>query len=180
MFKLGEMLTATQSVDDDTLRLLGQELDFDVQVVSPEDEDRELLETFDLEFGEDEGDETQRGAAAHARTLTLSGSADKGPIMRLLGPGDGDDGPIRQSRHVHGTALALLGEELRRLQDLFDEDRALPLRGGGEEVEVLPDGAPYGAGDSNEMVEAPQAPVHGGLNQRGRLFIETARLRMHQ
>ena len=40
---LGEMVTATQSIDDDTLRLLGGELNYDVQVVSPEDEDRELL-----------------------------------------------------------------------------------------------------------------------------------------
>ena len=54
---LGEMVTATQSIDDDTLRLLGGELNYDVQVVSPEDEDRELLEQYDLEFGEDEGDE---------------------------------------------------------------------------------------------------------------------------
>jgi len=57
LFGLGEMVTATQSVQDETLALLGAELDFDVQVVSPEDEDRELLEGFDLEFGADEGDE---------------------------------------------------------------------------------------------------------------------------
>ena len=50
-------MTATQSVQDETLALLGAELDFDVQVVSPEDEDRELLESFDIEFGEDEGSE---------------------------------------------------------------------------------------------------------------------------
>lgn len=54
MFKLGEMVNATQSVDDDTLALLGTELDYDVEIVSPEDEDRELLEQFDLDFGEDE------------------------------------------------------------------------------------------------------------------------------
>ena len=33
-------------VNDDTLQLLGAELNFDVQVVSPEDEDRELLESL--------------------------------------------------------------------------------------------------------------------------------------
>ena len=57
MLHLGEMVTATQSVNEETLQLLGAELDYDVQVVSPEDEDRELLESFDIEFGEDEGDE---------------------------------------------------------------------------------------------------------------------------
>ena len=30
---LGEMVTATQSIDDDTLKLWGTELNFDVQVV---------------------------------------------------------------------------------------------------------------------------------------------------
>jgi len=57
LFHLGEMVTATASVNDDTLQLLGAELNYTVQVVSPEEEDRELLETFDIEFGEDEGDE---------------------------------------------------------------------------------------------------------------------------
>src|SRR5699024_2834665 len=55
LFHLGEMVTATQSVGDETLQLLGEELNYDVQVVSPEDEDRELLESFDLAFGSDEG-----------------------------------------------------------------------------------------------------------------------------
>ena len=35
LFNLGEMVTATQSVNDETLQLLGAELNFDVQVVSP-------------------------------------------------------------------------------------------------------------------------------------------------
>lgn len=58
LFNLGEMVTATQSVSDDTLEILGGELNYQIQVVSPEDEDRELLESFDLEFGEDEGDDS--------------------------------------------------------------------------------------------------------------------------
>ena len=61
MFHLGEMVTATQSVNDETLQLLGAELDYNIQIVSPEDEDRELLESFDIEFGEDEGDEDRPG-----------------------------------------------------------------------------------------------------------------------
>ncbi len=46
LFHLGEMATATQSLDEDTFRLLGEELGYDIQIVSPEDEDRELLERF--------------------------------------------------------------------------------------------------------------------------------------
>ena len=45
LFNLGEMVTATQSVGDETLELLGSEMNYDVQVVSPEDEDRELLDS---------------------------------------------------------------------------------------------------------------------------------------
>ena len=57
LFNLDKMITATQSVPDETLEVLGAELNYRIQVVSPEDEDRELLESFDLEFGEDAGDE---------------------------------------------------------------------------------------------------------------------------
>jgi translation initiation factor IF-2 len=58
LFAMGEVVTATQSVGDETLQLLGEELNYTIQVVSPEDEDRELLGRFDIEFGEDNGDES--------------------------------------------------------------------------------------------------------------------------
>jgi len=48
LFHLGEMVTATQSVDEDTFTLLGAELGFIIQIVSPEDEDRELLKSLIL------------------------------------------------------------------------------------------------------------------------------------